>query len=170
MQKAIYYMLVASPDYNFNTDAELENTPLVQDAESATDSLSIVADSEPSELLSNSSRSTKDAHQRILSQTDAKRCTQFMTCIIDHFTPILFTPPATPHISCTDVFADMWMPLVIQPGLENDAVYKPLETLQRMKDTDWTKEGLCQSCVKDKHGEWTDEQRNIWNLMDEWLK
>jgi hypothetical protein len=53
----------------------------------------------------------------------------------------------------------MWMPLVIQPGLENEAIYKPLELLQQMKDTDWTKEGLCQLCVKDKHGKWTDEQR-----------
>jgi hypothetical protein len=59
------------------------------------------------------------------------------------------------------------MSLVIQPGLDNDAVYKPLETLQGMKDTDWAKEGLCQSCVKDKHQEWTEEQENIWNSMDE---
>jgi hypothetical protein len=174
MQKAVYYMLVASTDYNFDSDPDSDTTPLFHDTGAVLAMPSVEQDTasmtKRSELLANSGNVNKDAHPRILSQTDAKRCTQLMTCLIDHFTPILFTPPATPHIPCTDVFADTWMSLVIQPGLENDAVYKPLETLQRMKDTDWAKEGLCQSCVKEKHQEWTEEQGNIWNSMDEWLK
>lgn len=92
-----------------------------------------------------------------------------MTSLIDYFTPILFTPPATPHMACTDVFADTWMPLVIQPAIENDGVYKPLETLEEMKDIDWTKHGLCESCVREKYEEWTEEQGNIWLAMDKWL-
>ena len=165
-------MLVASSDYDLSSDKD--DTPLVHDTEAATDSSSLEQDAasitEQSEPLSNSGRLNKDARPHVLSQIHIKRCSQLMTCLIDHFTPILFTPPATPHIPCTDVFADMWMSFVIQPGLENDAVYKPLETLQRMKDIDWAQEGLCQLCVEDKRQEWTEEQRNIWNLMDKWIK
>lgn len=61
------------------------------------------------------------------------------------------------------------MPLVIQPALGDDGVYKPLETLGRIKNIDWAKEGLCSSCVQDKKLEWTEEQDNIWRLMDVWL-
>jgi hypothetical protein len=150
MQKAVYYMLVTSPDHNFELDR---------------DSMT-----ELSETSVNPNQLKNDAHRRTLSQTDAKRCIQLMTRIIDHFTPILFTPPATPHIPCTDVFAETWMSLVIQPGLDNDGVYKPLETLQRMKDTDWAKEGLCQSCVLEKQDEWTGEQKNVWDSLDAWLE
>ena len=93
-----------------------------------------------------------------------------MTRFIEHFTPILFTPAATPHMACTDVFADSWMKLVIQPALDNDGVYKPLETLERMKNIDWDKEGLCPSCVVEKREEWSEEQRTVWRLMDTWLE
>jgi hypothetical protein len=150
MQKAIYYTLVTSPDHNFGLDK---------------DSMA-----EQSETLAIHSHLKNDAHRRTLSQTDAKRCTQLMTRIIDHFTPILFTPPATSHMPCTDVFAETWMSLVIQPGLENDGVYKPLETLQRMKDTDWEREGLCRSCVLEKHDEWTKGQKAVWDSIDGWLE
>lgn len=92
-----------------------------------------------------------------------------MTELINHFTPILFTPAATPHMACTDVFADVWMPLVIQPALEDDGVYKPLETLERIRNVDWRKHGLCEDCVKEKREEWREEQENIWKLMDGWL-
>jgi hypothetical protein len=92
-----------------------------------------------------------------------------MTRLISHFTPILFTPDATPHMECTDVFADTWMSLVIQPAIEDDGVYKPLETLQRMKEIDWANYGLCASCVVEKKEEWTGEQRRVWELMDGWI-
>ncbi len=92
-----------------------------------------------------------------------------MNSIIDHFTPILFTPPATSHMECTDVFADKWMPLVIQPALEDDGVYKPLETLERIKGINWIGEGLCVSCCDEKKTEWTEEQANVWDLIDTWL-
>ena len=72
-------------------------------------------------------------------------------------------------MACTDVFADTWMKLVIQPALDNDGVYKPLETLERMKSIDWDQEGLCPSCVMEKREEWSEEQRTVWKLMDSWL-
>jgi hypothetical protein len=93
-----------------------------------------------------------------------------MAHLIDYFTPLLFTPAATPHMACTDVFADKWMPLVIQPALEDDGVYKPLETLEQMRGVDWAKEGLCESCVREKLEEWREEQRKVWRLIDEWLR
>ena len=105
----------------------------------------------------------------VLSRGDAEICMTLMTRLIEHFTPILFTPAATPHMECTDVFADTWMPLVIQPALNDDGVYKPLETLERMKSIDWGKEGLCPSCVVEKREEWSEEQRVVWRLMDNWL-
>ena len=106
----------------------------------------------------------------ILSRGDAEICMTLMTRLIEHFTPILFTPAATLHIECTDVFADTWMPLIIQPALDNNGVYKPLETLERMKSIDWAKEGLCPSCVVEKREEWSEEQRIVWKLMDSWLE
>jgi len=73
-------------------------------------------------------------------------------------------------MECTDVFADTWMTHVIQPALESDGVYKPLETLETIKSRDWTKDGLCVDCHKDKLDEWTEEQETVWKLMDNWLK
>ncbi|RDB22888.1 hypothetical protein Hypma_009776 [Hypsizygus marmoreus] len=167
MRKVMYYNLVTSPETNFDTDATQSPTDTVATAGPTSTSSSDVGTTEtadhPDVTRSNI------AHQRPLSQNDAKRCTQLMARIIDYFTPMLFTPPGTPHMACTDVFADTWMTLVIQPALENDGVYKPLETLEGMKATDWAKEGLCQSCIRQKHEEWTEEQQNIWKAMDEWL-
>jgi hypothetical protein len=93
-----------------------------------------------------------------------------MTQIIDHFTPILFTPPATPHMSCTDVFADTWMSLVISPAIENDGVYKPIETLEQMKEINWSSHGLCNACIVEKREEWSEEQVKVWALVGKWLK
>ncbi|KAK0467948.1 uncharacterized protein EV420DRAFT_1502073 [Desarmillaria tabescens] len=107
--------------------------------------------------------------QITISTENGRRCEELMANLINHFTPILFTPPATSHMACTDVFADKWMPLVIQPALEDDGVYKPLESLERIKLIDWRKEGLCASCVEDKKVEWTEEQETVWNLIDGWL-
>ncbi|KAK0498396.1 hypothetical protein EDD18DRAFT_1157553 [Armillaria luteobubalina] len=110
-----------------------------------------------------------DAVKITISTENGRRCEELMADLINHFTPILFTPPATSHMDCTDVFADKWMPLVIQPALEDDGVYKPLESLERIKLIDWRKEGLCASCVEDKKAEWTEEQETVWNLIDGWL-
>lgn len=106
---------------------------------------------------------------RTLSSKDAQSCRRLMKHIIDHFTPILFTPAATRHMACTDVFADTWMSLVIQPALENDGVYKPLESLKRIIDIDWQSQGLCPSCVLDKRGEWKEEQEDVWRRIDLWI-
>lgn len=72
-------------------------------------------------------------------------------------------------MSCTDVFADQWMPLVIQPALEQDGVYKPLETIQRIIDIDWEAQGLCKSCADEKREEWRADQEDIWTKMDHWI-
>lgn len=92
-----------------------------------------------------------------------------MKGIIEHFTPILFTPATTSHMACTDVFAETWMQLVIQPAIENDGVYKPLETLQKVIDIDWGYHGLCPPCVIDKRAEWQREQEDIWEKIDSWI-
>ncbi|ESK81750.1 hypothetical protein Moror_16744 [Moniliophthora roreri MCA 2997] len=93
-----------------------------------------------------------------------------MQRLIDQFTPILFTPPATSHMECTDIVADRWMGLVITPALNEGGTGKPLEELERMKRLDWEKEGVCASCAKDKRDEWTEEQQTIWKLLDGWIE
>ncbi|KAG6872398.1 hypothetical protein C0995_009988 [Termitomyces sp. Mi166 len=155
MRKALYYYFVTSPGSHF--DIASDST---QSADGSSPSLS-----EPD--IVNAGAATHS--RRALSQTDAKLCAQLMERIIEYFTPILFTPATTPHMACTDVFADTWMTLVIQPAIEDDGVYKPLETLERIKGIDWAGAGLCAVCVKEKNEEWTEEQQHIWNAMDTWL-
>ena len=105
----------------------------------------------------------------VLSASDARTCRGLMKGIMEHFTPILFTPTTTSHMACTDVFAETWMQLVIQPAIENDGVYKPLETLQSIIDIDWGYHGLCSSCVVEKRAEWRKEQEDIWEKIDNWI-
>jgi hypothetical protein len=93
-----------------------------------------------------------------------------MTRVIDLFTPVLFTPATASHMACTDVFADTWMSLVISPAIENDGVYKPIETLERIREIDWGKHGLCSACVEEKREEWAGEQEAVWNMIERWLK
>ncbi|KAF7778964.1 hypothetical protein Agabi119p4_3309 [Agaricus bisporus var. burnettii] len=125
-------------------------------------------------LSSQSATSTENKNPlenvRRLPGADIQLCKSLMTQIIDYFTPILFTPAATPHMTCTDVFADTWMPLVISPAIENDGVYKPIETLERMKQIDWASHGLCGACVAEKCEEWSEEQENVWALVEKLLK
>ncbi|KAJ7067021.1 hypothetical protein C8F01DRAFT_1120023 [Mycena amicta] len=109
------------------------------------------------------------AHRSILPPRDSQRCMRLMSHLIDHFSPLLFTAPAARHMACTDVFAGTWMPLVIQPAIEDDGVYKPLETLERLKHIDWAEAGLCGACILEKHAEWTEEQKVVWGAMDGWL-
>jgi hypothetical protein len=104
-----------------------------------------------------------------ISPVVEERCAHLMSETIAHFTPILFTPATTPHMACTDVFADTWMNLVIQPALDSDGVYKPLETLQNMIEIDWASHGLCDSCCIEKREEWKGEQESIWSRVDNWL-
>ncbi|KAG6819437.1 hypothetical protein H0H93_011864 [Arthromyces matolae] len=104
------------------------------------------------------------------SQLVSQRCEQLLDRMIEYFTPVLFTPPATAHMACTDVFADTWMSLVIQPAIDDHGVSRPLETLERIKGINWASEGLCESCVDEKREEWTQEQQHIWNSMDTWLE
>ncbi|KAI5997701.1 hypothetical protein F5J12DRAFT_785160 [Pisolithus orientalis] len=73
--------------------------------------------------------------------------------------------PTTPHMACTDVFADQWMSLVIPSAISDGGVYKPLETLESIKQLDWAAEGLCPACVREKREEWTEEQAVVWEKL-----
>ena len=73
-------------------------------------------------------------------------------------------------MACTDVFAEKWMPLVIQPALDHNGLCCPLETLEKIIAIDWAAEGLCAECVKAKTEEWRGEQRDVWEKMDAWLE
>jgi hypothetical protein len=147
VRKAILYSLVTTTDFDATESSNTQTSPTPSEAQ------------DPKLLPC-----------PVLSRDDAEICMSLMARFIEHFTPILFTPAATPHMACTDVFADTWMKLVIQPALDNDGVYKPLETLERMKNIEWDKEGLCLSCVLEKREEWSEEQRTVWRLMDSWVE
>ncbi|KAH9917579.1 uncharacterized protein B0H18DRAFT_1033756, partial [Fomitopsis serialis] len=102
------------------------------------------------------------ANQFTLSPELTKRCQRLLDDLVAHFTPILFTVATAGHMACTDVFAEQWMPLVIQPALENSGLCRPIETLQTIIDLDWKAQGLCDECVSEKREEWRDEQRAVW--------
>lgn len=171
VRKAVLYSLMTTTDFDL--------------PEAGTSAMDPQNSSHGLELKSDSASSVNSAHEQIpdfpvghceagtvggnLSQKDAQICMTLMMCTIDHFTPVLFTPAVTPHMGCTDVFAETWMPLVIQPALQDDEVYKPLETLERIKAIDWAAHGLCASCIVEKREEWTQEQRTVWRMMDGWL-
>ncbi|KAJ3827135.1 hypothetical protein EV361DRAFT_147655 [Lentinula raphanica] len=89
--------------------------------------------------------------------------------LISFFTPLLFTPPPTSHMECTDALAEHWMPLVISPAIDDSAMGKPLQTFEKMKNVNWTKYGICEDCVEDKKKEWSEEQDKVWELMDGWI-
>ncbi|KAG2121940.1 hypothetical protein DEU56DRAFT_833351 [Suillus clintonianus] len=147
IRKGIYYSLVTTSEFeDGDGDLVLENS-----------------------IPPNGSPGTSSTPRHILSPTDVERCRSLMTGIVKHFTPVLFTPPATPHMACTDVFADQWMPLVITPAISTSGVCKPLEMLEQIKQINWAAEGLCAACVREKTQEWTQEQEDVWEKMDSWL-
>ncbi|PPQ64808.1 hypothetical protein CVT26_002640 [Gymnopilus dilepis] len=167
VRKAILYSLVTTTDFDVSgsNSGEVDTQAKADPAASTVDETNVIP-----HAASPSPQSNTPTKVQVLSPADAETCMALMNRLITHFTPILFTPAATPHMACTDVFAETWMPLVIQPAIADDGVYKPLETLQRMKEIDWAKHGLCESCVVEKREEWTEEQRTVWNLMDTWLE
>ncbi|OCH92256.1 hypothetical protein OBBRIDRAFT_751737 [Obba rivulosa] len=117
-----------------------------------------------------SSRPTSPAPVRPdLSPELAARCRTLLDQLVAHFTPVLFTVATAHHMACTNVFAEAWMPLVIQPALEGSGLCRPLETLQTIMDLDWAAHGLCADCVRDKREEWKGEQQAVWDAMDDWL-
>ncbi|KAG0701691.1 hypothetical protein DFH29DRAFT_805965 [Suillus ampliporus] len=147
IRKGIYYSLVTTSEFELEAD-----------------------DLDPGNSIEpNGSSGSSSTPRYILPPTDVERCRNLMTGIVEHFTPILFTPPATPHMACTDVFADRWMSLVIQPAISNSGVCQPLEMLEQIKQIDWATEGLCAACVREKTQEWTQEQKDLWEKMDSWL-
>ncbi|KIO04271.1 hypothetical protein M404DRAFT_1000767 [Pisolithus tinctorius Marx 270] len=156
IRKGIYYSLVTTTDFETEEVGE-EGKEQVNNRENnlANGQDGIVEDS-------------KTRHT-VLSPADVERCRRLMAGIVDHFTPILFTPPTTPHMACTDVFADKWMSLVIPSAISDGGVYKPLETLEFIKQLDWAAEGLCPACVREKREEWTEEQAVVWDKVDRWL-
>ncbi|KAH7924742.1 hypothetical protein BV22DRAFT_1012631 [Leucogyrophana mollusca] len=153
VRKGIFYSLVTTSDFE----------PDESELTSPVPSGSPAAQSGPTVILPPLSQ------RHVLPPADVDRCRNLMTGIVEHFTPILFTPPATPHMACTDVFADKWMLLVIQPALTSDGVYKPLEMLEEIKAINWEEQGLCPACVREKREEWTQEQVDVWKNMDAWL-
>ncbi|KAG9309196.1 hypothetical protein JVU11DRAFT_10910 [Chiua virens] len=142
IQKGLYYSLVTTTDFEPQSES---NSPPQDD-----------------NLLSSKSVA--------LTPTDIERCRSLMNSIVEHFTPILFEPPVTPHMGCTNLLAEKWFPLVIQSAIAGDSVYKPLEALEQLKQIDWVAEGLCLACVREKREEWTNEQEDVWEKMDAWLK
>lgn len=161
VRKALLYSIVTTTD--FDHDEEIEADVAADPARKS----STPGESIP--ISSDFGNSLAPEVMVYLSDSDREVCKTLITQLIDHFTPILFTPATTRHMACTDVFADTWMTLVIQPGLENDGVYKPLETLELIKSINWNEHGLCSSCVVEKREEWTEEQNVVWKRMDDWL-
>ncbi|THH33150.1 hypothetical protein EUX98_g1043 [Antrodiella citrinella] len=98
-----------------------------------------------------------------------RQCKELLDQLLGHFTPILFTVATAGHMSCTDVLAETWMPLVIQPALENNGLCRPIETLQSISDVDWSTHGLCEECMVEKRQEWKGEQEVVWKKLDDWL-
>lgn len=72
-------------------------------------------------------------------------------------------------MECTELLADHWMNLAIRPALEDSGVYKPLETLQRIKDINWESLGLCSECCQAKREEWDEEADAFWKKMQGWV-
>ncbi|THU89695.1 hypothetical protein K435DRAFT_728872 [Dendrothele bispora CBS 962.96] len=104
-----------------------------------------------------------------LADKIASRGNTLMENLATYFTPVIFTPPPTSHMACTDVIADKWMEFVITPVLADSGLCHPIESLEMLKGIDWVKEGICEDCVKDKRDEWTAEQSAVWDKMDDWL-
>ncbi|THH13831.1 hypothetical protein EW146_g6432 [Bondarzewia mesenterica] len=123
-----------------------------------------VPSSDPSDI----SQSSASPHAALSTRT-LRICHRFLSSLISDFTPLLFTVGATSHMGCTDILADCWMDVVISPALADGGVGRPLETLQRMADWDWEKEGICESCAKEKRQEWAEEARGIWQRMGGWI-
>ncbi|KAI1791731.1 hypothetical protein LXA43DRAFT_1010249 [Ganoderma leucocontextum] len=112
---------------------------------------------------------TPATHPRLSPELTA-RCDALLESLVAQFTPVLFTVATAGHMACTDVFAEKWMPLVIQPALDDNGLCRPLETLESIIAIDWAAEGVCAECVKVKTEEWRGEQRGLWEKMDAWLE
>ncbi|KAF8638928.1 hypothetical protein AX17_001840 [Amanita inopinata Kibby_2008] len=154
VRKTLLYSVITNDEFDIHVTEETTD-PVKADAE-----------------LNNSDNPrapTDGARKRNISRADAKCCSELMNKLIEYFTPVVFTPATTPHMACTDVFADTWMTLVVQPAIDDEGVYKPLETLERLKSIDWAGQGLCAPCVLEKREEWSSEQLAIWDMMDGWL-
>ena len=113
--------------------------------------------------------SSPDSVSSILPKDVTARCASLQDSLIQHFTPILFTVATASHMACTDVFAEMWMPLVIAPAIETSGLCTPVETLKKIQQVEWEQHGLCAECCQEKRAEWEDEARSIWDKVDGWL-
>lgn len=166
---ALYYSMVAV-DFDLEDDVAEDPQMTSQSPvlpKSCKYILAMISHSSLVNVLSASTPGIEKGTQ--LTESDVRLCESLMTRVIDHFTPILFTPATTPHMGCTDVFADTWMTCVISPAIESGGVYRPIETLERMRSLDWVKHGLCSACVEEKDKEWREEQENVWNMIERWL-
>ncbi|TFK18860.1 hypothetical protein FA15DRAFT_674944 [Coprinopsis marcescibilis] len=157
IRKAILYMLVTIHHFEYE---EMNSDHSV--------GTSSAPDTQPDETAAPPAISPS-SDDSSLSSRDRKICADLLNRLISHFTPTLYTPATGSHMGCTDRFADMWMPCVIQPSFEDDGVYKPLETLEKIKGINWVKEGICEACAEEKRQEWTEEQDKVWVKLDEWI-
>lgn len=98
-----------------------------------------------------------------------ERCAALQEQLIAHFTPILFTVATAGHMTCTDVFAETWMPDVIAPALADNGLCRPIETLRKIQEIRWEDKGVCAECCAAKREEWDEEIRAVWEKVDEWL-
>ncbi|KAG6329910.1 hypothetical protein ID866_9181 [Astraeus odoratus] len=155
IEKGLYYSLVTTTE--FESDAVVTEATEDVGSDCAVGQDGDIGHPHPSTV------------RHVLPSADVEKCRRLMTGLVDHFTPILFTPPTTPHMPCTDVFADKWMPLVVQYAISCNGIHTPLETLERIKQIDWAAGGLCPACVKEKKEEWTQEQVEVWERVDGWL-
>jgi hypothetical protein len=162
--KGLFYSIVKSSEFDAEEGDLYEAPSPERQLPDATTKADLSDDCIPPSPVSPSSL------RSVLSPAHIRKCRLLMTRMIAYFTPILFTPSVTPHMTCTDVFADAWMTFVVIHAIQNQGVYKPLETLQYIADVDWAAHGLCTSCVTEKRREWKAEQENVWSLLDEWLK
>lgn len=107
-------------------------------------------------------------HPSLPASVTAK-CAALQDALIAHFTPVLFTVATAGHMSCTDVFAETWMPDVIAPALADSGLCRPVETLRWIAGLDWEAKGVCKECVEEKRREWEEEVRVVWEKVDDWL-
>ena len=109
VRKAILYSLVTTTDFDATDSAYTQISSAPSESKDPKDEpiRSVGADQATNANVSKSIP--------VLSRGDAEICMTLMTRFIEHFTPILFTPAATPHMACTDIFADTWCRLLFNP-------------------------------------------------------
>lgn len=152
LRKAIFYSYITASDVNI--DVEFDST-------------------DPTSILNSHSSANDVIHQ--LSSADALIASSLLTNITDHFSSQLFQPQAAVHMDCSNVYATLWMPVVVSPALEDHGVCDPFRTL---RSVDWNEEDRklggdgsrpCTECIEHMKSEWEGQGNEIWKRMDGWV-